>query len=152
MFTETANYTNVMRSAHEHSKSSLSLNRSFILLLSSEIFNALLWLIKPKILCMAPHSTLISPFIIISKSSLTSLSHPQLHLWNSGDVPAIPSFLLSSCQTPKSFKPHIKFHLLLGHSALTRLSHVIISHLVGISPCAEYGNLVSTIIPCEGPI
>lgn len=128
----------------------LSLNHSFTLpLLFPEIFNGLLMspvLLNPKSSAWpTPH--LISRLLQQPQGwSSPSLSHTELHLQVSGASPAVPSFLPSSLQTPKSSKPHLKLHVLLGHSALTLLSQGTASHLVPAGPCAKHGNLVSTVI------
>ena len=94
---EIASYTNVMRSTHKHSKSSLSLNHSFIPPLAfSEMFNGpLLFILLNSKFSAWHHSPSHLPSIIKASSRMpSSLFHTQFHLQVRGDSPAILSLLL----------------------------------------------------------
>lgn len=79
--------------------------------------------------------------------SPTLTVHTQLHLQVHRDSPSVPSFLPSSCQNPRSLKPHLRFPLLLGHSAWTPLSccHILPgphwSLCQMMQPCVHHDSL-----------
>lgn len=135
-------YTNVMRSTCEHRKSSLTLNCSFILpLLSLKIFSGLLLILlstkSSARLYIQPHLSFynnlkVVTFLTIPYSIYKLVETPQQLL---------PFSSLAAVKLPKSFKLHLKFHLLLGYSAFALLFQLITAHSVLI-------ELVSTIIPC----
>lgn len=140
--TERANYPHIMRSTHEHRKSSLTLNCSFILpLLSLKIFSGFLLLILLSLKSSAlpyiqPHLSFYNNLKLVT---FLTVPYSICKLVEIAQQP-LPFSSLAAVKLSKSFKLHLKFHLLLGYSAFTLLSHLITSHPVPI-------ELVCTIIP-----